>query len=792
MKRTLSQAEAEDAGDVYVRVRTHASPTILPNLKQHIPQNIVDEFNRAFTPIDRNLKSLFSLCASCSTENPRLKERMKIRVDLYGSVGSMYDSTFFSDANYIPRLLFDEICSRIDAFIKKECERIREGDGSALVQFYFQVMRLAVPVVEHALGRLRERLLFLGCVLQHRVIALFSDACSSKAVVDDCVTYVANALSDVSGARDKALVMMMDMLRTLDVVDDTFCAAVLTSLMSHMTHFHVGKNVIDVFSHAGAISFRIRQYFPPLSSLSRNFVASVKSTLLNSDAGPELLALFATQNVQAIGDVYQFFADTEDCTAFFEVVGRFVTQEVAQVWQRAQSVSGTFSEVRHQLEQMVVEPLLALRSSLLAMETHVGGWHDPRPVTFHQQFGKATTAAPLHPKWTLPQLLAHTLGQASTESQVEALVGLLALVPEKDLFFAEYHKVMAHKLCLSLGEDVRTPRSVDSSRSSNSNSSLSRHAVLALQPLEDFIYSKLSEVDPANLALSRLVAMQADMALAPDLTRRFADAVPHTHGIAFKVAVLTQGKWPLPPPASSLGLVLPTAVDSLLAAFGEWYSGALHHGSRVIKWVLSLARADLVYSHSARQTFYLVRATAPQSALCMLFNSGSMYSIEELVSILGCGRRIVEACVASLSSSAFPLMERDAGGAVRLNAAFTSPRVKIACPPMKMDGLDRPKEERRDSAEDEEEAEEAKRTRDGVVQDRTYAVDACLVRLMKRRKRAPLVEVVGDVVAEMSKQGGGYTPEIRLIKRQIESLMEREYFAREQNPDSGDLLVYLA
>jgi len=59
-------------------------------------------------------------------------------------------------------------------------------------------------------------------------------------------------------------------------------------------------------------------------------------------------------------------------------------------------------------------------------------------------------------------------------------------------------------------------------------------------------------------------------------------------------------------------------------------------------------------------------------------------------------------------------------------------------------------------------------------EDRSYAIDAALVRTMKARKRMAHKDLISEVLRQLQT----FTPESKYVKKRIESLIEREYIRR--------------
>ena len=73
-----------------------------------------------------------------------------------------------------------------------------------------------------------------------------------------------------------------------------------------------------------------------------------------------------------------------------------------------------------------------------------------------------------------------------------------------------------------------------------------------------------------------------------------------------------------------------------------------------------------------------------------------------------------------------------------------------------------------------------------VEEDRTAAIEASVVRIMKARKVLAHQQLIAEVLAQLS----FFKPEARTIKRRIEALIDREYL--ERDPDSPNTYRYLA
>lgn len=63
-----------------------------------------------------------------------------------------------------------------------------------------------------------------------------------------------------------------------------------------------------------------------------------------------------------------------------------------------------------------------------------------------------------------------------------------------------------------------------------------------------------------------------------------------------------------------------------------------------------------------------------------------------------------------------------------------------------------------------------------MFRDREYQVDAAIVRIMKARKRLPHTQLIAELLQQLR-----FRAETADLKKRIESLIERDYLARDAN-----------
>ena len=72
--------------------------------------------------------------------------------------------------------------------------------------------------------------------------------------------------------------------------------------------------------------------------------------------------------------------------------------------------------------------------------------------------------------------------------------------------------------------------------------------------------------------------------------------------------------------------------------------------------------------------------------------------------------------------------------------------------------------------------EDSDRVNDEVFRDRLYQTDACIVRIMKSRKRLSHNDLISELLSQLK-----YPAKVVELKKRIESLIERDYLKRDEN-----------
>nr|GMD56964.1 cullin-3A-like isoform X1 [Ipomoea batatas]GMD58807.1 cullin-3A-like isoform X1 [Ipomoea batatas] len=275
---------------------------------------------------------------------------------------------------------------------------------------------------------------------------------------------------------------------------------------------------------------------------------------------------------------------------------------------------------------------------------------------------------------------------------------------------------------------------------------------------------------------SKLEGMFTDMKTSQDTMQGFNASMGGeiADGPTLAVQVLTTGSWPT---QSVTPCNLPTEILGVCEKFRTYYLGT--HTGRRLTWQTNMGTADLKATFGKGQKHELNVSTY-QMCILMLFNNADRLSYKDIeqateipVSDL---KRCLQslACVKGKNVLRKEPMSKDIAedDSFFFNEKFTSKFFKVKIGTV--------------VAQKESEPEKQE-TRQRVEEDRKPQIEAAIVRIMKSRR----VLDHNNIVAEVTKQlQSRFLPNPVVIKKRIESLIEREFLERDKT--DRKLYHYLA
>ncbi|CAK9277004.1 unnamed protein product [Sphagnum jensenii] len=272
---------------------------------------------------------------------------------------------------------------------------------------------------------------------------------------------------------------------------------------------------------------------------------------------------------------------------------------------------------------------------------------------------------------------------------------------------------------------------------------------------------------------SKLEGMFTDMKTSRDTMQGFNATLAGSEtneGPTLAVQVLTTGSWPT---QSGARCNLPTEILSMCDKFKQYYLST--HTGRRLTWQTNMGTADLKATFGNGNKHELNVSTYQMCILC-LFNKADrlMYrEIEQATDIPASDlQRSLQslACVKGKNVLRKEPMSKDISedDVFLVNDKFSSKFYKVKISTV--------------VAQKESEPEKQE-TRQKVEEDRKPQIEAAIVRIMKARRLLDHNNIISEVTKQLQAR---FLPNPAVIKKRIESLIEREFLER----DSVDRKLY--
>lgn len=277
---------------------------------------------------------------------------------------------------------------------------------------------------------------------------------------------------------------------------------------------------------------------------------------------------------------------------------------------------------------------------------------------------------------------------------------------------------------------------------------------------------------------SKLEGMITDLSLASDLqkdfrehTEQLAEGKSALGGIDFNVTVLTTGFWPS---YQVHDANLCPEMQKAIQTFHNFYNGRTQH--RRLQWIHMLGQATIAAKLNNRRHDLILNTY--QALILLLFtkdpksSESDTHDIGFINSATGLEMAHTKKLLATLVLSKFKILNKtgdakafEEGDMLSPNDGFQCQHRKIKIPPP---------------------VSEETASKERVEEDRSIAIEAAIVRIMKMRKNLSHQQLVTEVLSQLA----FFKPNPKLIKQRIEHLIEREYL--ERDPNQASIYRYLA
>ena len=330
------------------------------------------------------------------------------------------------------------------------------------------------------------------------------------------------------------------------------------------------------------------------------------------------------------------------------------------------------------------------------------------------------------------------LSEDEVEKQLDRIVQLFSYLTDKDLFAEIYRNQLAKRLL--------------DQRSTSEDS-------------EKLMIAKL-KVQCGTQFTTKMEGMHNDLAVGLQQRQEFEQRMRQVDTkLDFSVQVLTTGFWPS---YKSPEVTLTGEMDKCMNVFRDWHE--TKHQKRKLQWVLSQGSATVRGIFGKKS--YDLQVTTLQAIALDALSGGAVLGFEDLAQRLNLMPDILKPLMHSLSCGKYKVISKSpannkitATDKFTANSKFSCNLRKIRIPMASLDSSFNTKK---------------------VEEDRSIAIEAAIVRIMKARKTLQHQQLLSEVLAQLS----FFNPNPRVVKKRIEALIDREYLERSE--ENSSVYNYLA
>ena len=345
---------------------------------------------------------------------------------------------------------------------------------------------------------------------------------------------------------------------------------------------------------------------------------------------------------------------------------------------------------------------------------------------------------------------ACSCGDDDVEFYLENITNIFKYLEDKDIYQKFYSKYLAKRLITGK---------------------------IISEETENSMISKLKSLCGMEYT-SRFQTMTKDLTASHEIVAKYKSASSSKSASGFDILVLTSGSWPIQAtPASEL--ILPLELHKLTDAFTVFYHANTQ--GRKLTWMHNLSYGDLITNYikgsDDKRMKYVFQASGIQMVILLAFNQSETLTLTDLAQATGMKPELLHAQMELLVKMKILKLKPDSAKKTpnnptyNLNTKYSYKKLKVNInQPVKV-----------------EVAAESSELVRSAEEDRTYAIQATIVRIMKSRNVLSHALLISETIQQCSKY---FTPKVPNIKKNIDSLIEKEYLRRSEG--KHDEYTYVA
>lgn len=271
---------------------------------------------------------------------------------------------------------------------------------------------------------------------------------------------------------------------------------------------------------------------------------------------------------------------------------------------------------------------------------------------------------------------------------------------------------------------------------------------------------------------NKLHRMFTDISVSTDLNNKFNAYLKDSDieiGINLSIKVLQAGAWPLGP-TQVIPFAVPQEFEKSIRMFENFYH--INFSGRKLTWLHHLCHGELKLSYLKKP--YIITMQTYQMAILLLFESIDEMTCKDIQETLELNTETFQKHMQSLIESKLLLSsseQLEGSTEIKLNVDYSNKRTKFKIT----------------AALQRETPQEVEHTMNAVDEDRKLYLQAAIVRIMKSRKILKHNALIQEILSQSKVT---FAPSISLIKKCIESLIDKQYI--ERTPTGSDEYSYVA